>query len=114
MANKEVGYQWTCQVCDQSNSPQANVCARCQFPSHASGREIEAAKMAFSNGDPTQGIAKDVNELGIIIGILLLCTGGFLMKFCWESGGSAPGIVLILLGALILNLSGYVWPKRKG
>lgn len=110
---KSPDYQWSCQVCNTSNPPGINACGKCHFPSVASGLEIENAKAAFEGNKPLAGIVKAYSEPALILGFILIGIGSLLLRFFISSSATIIGLVLMLIGALFVDLSGYVRPKKK-
>lgn len=110
---KSPSYQWSCQVCNTSNPPGINACGKCHFPAVASGLEIENAKAAFEGNKPLVGIVKAYSQPVLILGCIMIGLGALLLRMFFWSGATGLGLVLILIGALFVDLSGYVRPKKK-
>ena len=111
-------YAWQCFVCEASNPATAALCSACGFPARATGRQIDAARVARSTAAAKPILLQDRSAIdsfvdalsplpmwrkALVVGGGSLFAGGMLwIKFtmslaevAWGLGASTLGIVVM-------------------
>lgn len=103
---------WQCRVCNTANEWARVDCIHCGSPVLVLTNENELPKLG---GDQASGSTPQskTDKSNIHFGLILVAIGGVLIHFFfWKLGLLAIGFGLLMLGALVLDLSGYKRPRN--
>ena len=89
-------YNWQCQVCAASNSAGVASCSDCGFPAVATGKAIEAARLAL-HPEEQQAKTQSVGFLHILAETLEPLSGG-------RAVAAIAGLLAMLCGFVIFAL----------
>jgi len=111
-----VNYRWSCQICDVGNEPSSDHCTKCGFPSSATGQQIEDAKSMYPTHEIHNLVIEKVEALPFGLGAILVLAGGLILKFGFFGGSVTVGFIgfgMLMIGAWVIDLSGYKRKKKK-